>query len=94
MKRIRLISSAVTDNITSTEPQIIQMRRLPRSQSSSRIMLIWALHWVLWFLDFLVATPTFYGFWELEREISLNPLEIAKAFNAQMLKGKSSNFEV
>lgn len=83
--------STVTDNITSTEPQVIQMRRLPRSQSSKSNYAYLGAALGVMVLGFLVATPAFYGFWELEREISLNPLEIAKAFNAQMLRGKSSN---
>jgi hypothetical protein len=42
-------------------------------------------------LGFLVVIPTFHGFWEMGREASLNPLEIAKAFNAEMLYEQSSN---
>jgi hypothetical protein len=39
----------------------------------------------------LVVIPTFHGFWELVRDMSLNPLEIAKAFNADILDGRGSN---
>lgn len=42
-------------------------------------------------LGVLVVVPTFHGFWELGRETSLNPLEIAKAFNADMLWEQGSN---
>lgn len=39
----------------------------------------------------LVVIPTFNGFWELGRSTSLNPLEIAKAFNPDILGGTGSN---
>ena len=42
-------------------------------------------------LGILVVIPTLHGFWELGRQPSLNPLEIAKAFNAEMLRGDGSN---
>lgn len=42
-------------------------------------------------LGVLVVIPTFHGFWELGRETSLNPLEIAKAFNADLLNSGGSN---
>lgn len=42
-------------------------------------------------LGVLVVIPTFNGFWQLGRDISLNPLEIAKAFNPQILEGTGSN---
>jgi hypothetical protein len=38
-----------------------------------------------------VVIPTFNGFWELGRSTSLNPLEIAKAFNPDILSGTGSN---
>lgn len=45
-------------------------------------------------LGILVVLPTFHGFWELGRNVSLNPLEVAKAFNAEMLQGEGSNASV
>jgi hypothetical protein len=45
-------------------------------------------------LGILVVVPTFHGFWELGRAVSLNPLEVAKAFNAEMLQGEGSNVSV
>jgi hypothetical protein len=42
-------------------------------------------------LGILVVVPTLHGFWELGRQPSLNPLEIAKAFNAEMLRDDGSN---
>jgi hypothetical protein len=46
------------------------------------------------FIGVLVVVPCFHGFWELGRNASLNPLEVAKAFNAEMLRGEGSNSSV
>lgn len=35
--------------------------------------------------------PLYYGFWELGRKVSLNPLEIARAFGAQLFDGLDGN---
>jgi hypothetical protein len=45
-------------------------------------------------LGVLVVVPTFAGVWELGRTPSLHPLEIAKAFNAELLQGPGSNASV
>jgi len=42
-------------------------------------------------LGVLFVIPTFNGFWELGRSVSLNPLEIAKAFNPDILEEIGSN---
>jgi hypothetical protein len=42
-------------------------------------------------LGVLVVIPIFHEFWNLGREIFLNPSEIAKAFNADILCGQGSN---
>jgi hypothetical protein len=42
-------------------------------------------------LGVLIVIPTFHGFWDLDRDISLNPLEIAKAFNVDILCYQGSN---
>ena len=42
-------------------------------------------------IGFLVVIPTFHGFWEMGRQSSLDPLEIAKAFNAEILNEDNSN---
>lgn len=39
----------------------------------------------------LVVIPLFHSFWDFGREVSLNPLEIAKVFNADMLRDQGSN---
>jgi hypothetical protein len=45
-------------------------------------------------LGVLCVAPMFYGWWKLGRNVSMSPLEIAKAFDAQILKGVDSNAEV
>jgi hypothetical protein len=37
------------------------------------------------------VVPVFFGWWRLGRNVSLSPVEIAKAFDAQTLKGVDSN---
>jgi len=39
----------------------------------------------------MMIVPTFVGWWELGRNVSLDPIEIAKAFDAPLLKGPGSN---
>ncbi|KAM0460082.1 hypothetical protein ACHAO4_002212 [Trichoderma viride] len=46
---------------------------------------------VLSLIFVLLITPTFYGWWLLGRNVSLNPIEIAKAFDAPLLRGPGSN---
>ncbi|KAF2643901.1 hypothetical protein P280DRAFT_546780 [Massarina eburnea CBS 473.64] len=43
------------------------------------------------FASVLATMPLYFGFWELGRTVSLNPLEIAKAFGAPLLKGLDGN---
>lgn len=39
----------------------------------------------------LLIAPTFVGWWELGRPVTLNPVETAKAFDAPLLRGPGSN---
>jgi hypothetical protein len=43
--------------------------------------------------SFLLVIPSLKGLWELGRNMSLSPLEIAKAFDAPMLRGPGSNLD-
>jgi hypothetical protein len=45
-------------------------------------------------LGVLCIIPTFMGWWDLGRNVSMSPLEIAKAFDARSLAGADSNAEV
>jgi hypothetical protein len=38
-----------------------------------------------------LVLPSFIGWWELGRKVSLDPVEIAKAFDAPMFQGPGSN---
>jgi len=42
-------------------------------------------------LGVLAVIPTFRGWWELGRKVTLSPLEVAKAFDAPLLGGAESN---
>lgn len=46
---------------------------------------------LLGLLGILAICPTFYGWWKLGREVSWSPLEIAKAFDAPLLRDVDSN---
>jgi hypothetical protein len=57
----------------------------------------WAYLWMaLAVIIFATASvmPTFYGWWELGRNVSFSPLEIAKAFNAPILMDVPSNRDI
>jgi hypothetical protein len=43
------------------------------------------------FISILSLTSLFWGWWELGRDVSLNPLEIAMAFDSSVLKAVNSN---
>jgi hypothetical protein len=40
----------------------------------------------------LLVAPTFWGWWKIGRSVTLNPIEIAKAFDAPFFQGPGSNF--
>lgn len=42
-------------------------------------------------LSFLTVLPLLLGWWHLGREVSLSPIEVARAFGAPELKGSSSD---
>lgn len=73
------------------QPQMIQMQRTRTVQvfESNYYYLAGAL--IVTFLGVVVVLPTFYGFWELGREVSMSPLEIANAFEAPLLRKTDSN---
>lgn len=39
----------------------------------------------------LLVAPMFWGWWEIGRKVTLNPIEIAKAFDAPFFQGLGSN---
>jgi hypothetical protein len=46
---------------------------------------------IITLLSIVFVATTFYGYWELGREVSMSPLEIAKAFDAPLLAMEDSN---
>ncbi|KAH8807889.1 hypothetical protein F5884DRAFT_790385 [Xylogone sp. PMI_703] len=46
---------------------------------------------VITMVSILLITPIFAGWWELGRRVTLNPIEVAKAFDAPSLQGPGSN---
>lgn len=73
------------------QPQVLtmkQMRDINVFKSDFRYLIAST---VLSFFFVLLITPTFYGWWLLGRNVSLNPIETAKAFDAELLQGPGSN---
>jgi hypothetical protein len=44
-------------------------------------------------LAIILVVPTFIGYWYLGRNVSMSPIETAKAFNAPLLRNEDSNAE-
>jgi hypothetical protein len=92
--RVSLLAAAVEFRNTSQlpAPQILEMLQL-----SSINVFHSEYHYLLGssllsaFFVLLVA-PTFWGWWKLGRSVTLNPIEIAKAFDAPFFQGPGSNF--
>ena len=72
-------------------PQVIMM------QATSNVNVFHSEHKYLIAMIFLtiffmaLVIPTFVGWWELGRHVTLDPIEIAKAFDAPMFQGPGSN---
>ncbi|PGH15651.1 hypothetical protein AJ79_02245 [Helicocarpus griseus UAMH5409] len=49
---------------------------------------------VVMLLAFLAVSTTYYGWWQLVRNMTLSPIEVARAFNAALLRGTPSNMQV
>jgi hypothetical protein len=73
------------------EPQVLVMQQTSNITVFKSNYSYLATALTVMMLGVLVVIPTFHGFWYLGREISLNPLEIAKAFNADILCDQGSN---
>jgi len=71
--------------------QMIQMNRTRTVQvfESNYYYLAGAL--IVMLLAVVVVVPIFYGFWELGRDVSMSPLEIANAFEAPLFHETNSN---
>ncbi|OAG09483.1 uncharacterized protein CC84DRAFT_1137177 [Paraphaeosphaeria sporulosa] len=63
-------------------------RTLPIYHISSLLV---ALGVVFSLIGVVAVVPLYYGFWEMGRKVSLNPLEIARAFGAPFMEGLDGN---
>lgn len=92
--RVSLLAAAVEFRNTTQppSPQVLEMLEL-----SSINVFHSEYHYLLGssllsvFFVLLVA-PTFWGWWEIGRSVTLNPIEIAKACGAPLFRGPGSNF--
>lgn len=53
--------------------------------------LLLALGVIISLIGVIAIVPLYWGFWELGRQVSLNPLEIARAFGAPLMEGLDGN---
>ena len=73
------------------EPQMVEMEQTSNVTVFQSNFSYLAAALAAMMVGFSVVLPTLYGFWEMGRRASLNPLEIGKAFNADLLHEQSSN---
>ncbi|KAE9368601.1 hypothetical protein N431DRAFT_444024 [Stipitochalara longipes BDJ] len=83
-------------NVTSgdtgmSQPQILEMQQTSTITVFKSNYSYLAAALAVMMVGFSVVIPTLCGFWEMGRRTSLNPLEIAKAFNAALLQEQRSN---
>lgn len=93
-------------NLTSEQPYILSPnltsvnRTLDQKAmvSASTPTAVYATHrgylaggFVLMCLACLAIAPTYWGWWRLGRQVSMSPLEIARAFNAPVLQNADPN---
>jgi hypothetical protein len=77
------VNSSFLQQVTGTET-------IPRNVYESQYLFL-GLAVGLSIVSIIVVTVTFIGFWHIGRDISLNPIETAKAFNAPLLRSHNSN---
>ncbi|KAN0099206.1 hypothetical protein V8E51_012981 [Hyaloscypha variabilis] len=76
---------------TSFPPQLLAMNQtstLNVYRSDFRFLVA---NTILTLAFIMLIVPTFIGWWELGRTVTLDPIEIAKAFDAPLLRGPGSN---
>ncbi|KUJ22926.1 uncharacterized protein LY89DRAFT_314228 [Mollisia scopiformis] len=79
-------------NTTSPpSPQILTMQEVRTINVFQSVYRFLAASTVLTVVCVALVLPTFIGWWELGRSVTLNPLELAKAFDAPLLSGPGSN---
>jgi hypothetical protein len=76
-------NSSFLQQVTGTE-------QVPRNVYESQYLFL-GLAVGLSVVSIIIVTVTFIGFWHIGRDISLNPIETAKAFNAPLLRSHDSN---
>ncbi|KAK7185151.1 hypothetical protein DPSP01_000732 [Paraphaeosphaeria sporulosa] len=85
------LTGATLANLRSNWTQSIPVtgyRTLPIYHISSLLV---ALGVVFSLIGVVAVVPLYYGFWEMGRKVSLNPLEIARAFGAPFMEGLDGN---
>jgi hypothetical protein len=84
---------AITPKFANATTQNITMQSFSVTVFKSRYEYLAAAVGIM-LLSILVVVPTYNGFWELGREVTLSPIEIAKAFDAPLLRDGGSNATV
>lgn len=80
------------DNATVTDaPQVVSYTGLGSHTIYVTNSIYMAFAAAVTTLNLVAVAATFYGWWELGRDMSMSPLEIAKAFDAPLLRKVGSN---
>ncbi|KAI9833511.1 MAG: hypothetical protein M1819_003670 [Sarea resinae] len=89
--------SAINATNSSTPAQtVLAMQTTTKTFYKSHFKYLWGAL-ALMIFSVLVVTPTLYGWWDLDRKFTLDPIEMARAFDAPLLRdtgGRSSKVEV
>lgn len=100
------VEGGVSYNLTSDQPYIVLPNLTSVSRTihqtalvrDSTPLTVFAVHrgWLVggftvMVLACLAILPTYWGWWELGREVSMSPLEIARAFEAPIMRDADSN---
>lgn len=72
-------------------PQVLIMQEVKPVNVYRSIYKYLAASTALTVLCVILVLPTFLGWWEIGRSVTLNPIETAKAFDAPLLNGPGSN---
>lgn len=72
-------------------PQLLIMQEVRTINVFRSVYKFLAASTVLTVVCVVLVLPTFMGWWELGRRVTLNPIELAKSFDAPLLSGPGSN---
>ena len=79
----RIGLSATNASTAVADYTVVQTKPVNRYKATAAY---WAASLAITLLSIAMIIPSFYGWWQLGRKVSLNPIEMAEAFNAPVLQ--------